>query len=122
MEAEVLWQRSGTQARWCENRALQTDSFLRKGWRKSRSRKQVSVPTTDIHAKADAFELPWHKDEFLLLCSDGLVNTVSDQEMLFEVLHDGDVNECLDHLLQISLQRGAPDNITAVLLLNEEGR
>ena len=76
----------------------------------------------DIHAKADAFELPWHKDEFLLLCSDGLVNTVSDQEMLFEVLHDGDVNECLDHLLQISLQRGAPDNITAVLLLNEEGR
>ena len=76
----------------------------------------------DIHAKADTFELPWHKDEFLLLCSDGLVNTVSDQEMLFEVLHDGDVNECLDHLLQISLQRGAPDNITAVLLLNEEGR
>lgn len=76
----------------------------------------------DIHAKADAFELPWHKDEFLLLCSDGLVNTVSDQEMLFEVLHDGDVNECLDHLLQISLQRGAPDNITAVLLLNGEGR
>ena len=79
----------------------------------------------DIHAKADAFELPWHKDEFLLLCSDGLVNTVSDQEMLFEVLYDGDVNgvnECLDHLLQISLQRGAPDNITAVLLLNEEGR
>lgn len=76
----------------------------------------------DIHAKADTFELPWHKDEFLLLCSDGLVNTVSDQEMLFEVLHDGDVNECLDHLLQISLQRGAPDNITAVLLLNGEGR
>ena len=72
--------------------------------------------------KADTFELPWHKDEFLLLCSDGLVNTVSDQEMLFEVLHDGDVNECLDHLLQISLQRGAPDNITAVLLLNGEGR
>lgn len=76
----------------------------------------------DIHAKADTFELKWHRDEFLLLCSDGLVNTVSDQEMLFEVLHDGDVNECLDHMLQISLQRGAPDNITAVLLLNGEGR
>lgn len=76
----------------------------------------------DINARADTFELPWKKDEFLLLCSDGLVNTVSDQEMLFEVLHDGDVNDCLDHLLQISLQRGAPDNITAVLLLNEEGR
>ena len=76
----------------------------------------------DINARADAFELPWQEDDFLLLCSDGLVNTVSDQEMLFEVLHDGDVNECLDHLLQISLQRGAPDNITAVLLLNGERR
>ena len=76
----------------------------------------------DIHAKADTFELPWHKDEFLLLCSDGLVNTVSDQEMLFEVLHDGDVDGCLEHLLQISLQRGAPDNVTAVLLLNDQER
>ena len=51
--------------------------------------------------------------------TDGLVNTVSDQEMLFEVLHDGDIESCLDHLLQISLRRGAPDNITAVLLMNE---
>ena len=76
----------------------------------------------DIQAKADIFELAWHRDEFLLLCTDGLVNTVSDQEMLFEVLHDGEVDECLDHMLQISLQRGAPDNITAVLLLNGEGR
>lgn len=76
----------------------------------------------DINAKADTFLLPWHKGEFLLLCSDGLVNTVSDQEMLFEVLHDGEVDQCLDKLLQISLQRGAPDNITAVLLLNEERR
>ena len=25
--------------------------------------------------------------EYLLLCSDGLVNTVTDQEMLFEVIH-----------------------------------
>ena len=47
------------------------------------------------------------------------MNTVSDQEMLFEVLHDGDIESCLDHLLQISLRRGAPDNITAVLLMNE---
>ena len=76
----------------------------------------------DINARADAFELSWQEDEFLLLCSDGLVNTVSDQEMLFEVLHDGDVDGCLEHLLQISLQRGAPDNVTAVLLLNDQER
>ena len=43
---------------------------------------------------------------------------VSDQEMLFEVLHDGDIESCLDHLMQISLRRGAPDNVTVVLLMN----
>ena len=46
------------------------------------------------------------------------MNTVSDQEMLFEVLHDGDIESCLDHLMQISLRRGAPDNVTVVLLMN----
>lgn len=72
----------------------------------------------DIQAQADSFAVPWQKGDFILLCTDGLVNTVSDQEMLFEVLHDGDVECCLEHLLQISLRRGAPDNITAVLLMN----
>ena len=72
----------------------------------------------DAQAQADTFSVPWRPGDFLLLCTDGLVNTVSDQEMLFEVLHDGEVESCLDHLVQISLERGAPDNITAVLLMN----
>ena len=72
----------------------------------------------NIQAQADTFSVPWKQRDCILLCTDGLVNTVSDQEMLFEVLHDGDIESCLDHLLQISLQRGAPDNITAVLLMN----
>ena len=77
---------------------------------------------TEPSVEGDIYLQKLHRDDCLLLCSDGLSNVMADQEMLFEVLHDGDVNECLDHLLQISLQRGAPDNITAVLLLNEEGR
>ena len=72
----------------------------------------------NIQAQVDTFSVPWKQRDCILLCTDGLVNTVSDQEMLFEVLHDGDIESCLDHLLQISLQRGAPDNITAVLLMN----
>ena len=52
----------------------------------------------DISADCDGYICPMNAGEYLLLCSDGLVNTVSDQEMLFEVLHDGDVNECLGHL------------------------
>ena len=54
--------------------------------------------------------------DFLLLCSDGLVETVTDQEMLFEVLHGGDLSTCMDRLLAISKANGASDNVTAVLM------
>ena len=69
-------------------------------------------------AQADTFSVEWKQGDFLLLCSDGLVNTVSDQEILFEVIHNGEPNDCLNRLLDLSRQRGAPDNVTAVLLMN----
>ena len=52
--------------------------------------------------------------EFLLLCTDGLVNTVTDEEIMREVLH-GDTNTCMERLLAISKSRGASDNVTVVL-------
>ena len=44
------------------------------------------------------------------------MNTVTDQEMLFEIVHGGDLDTCLDRLLHISKSQGAPDNVTAVLM------
>ena len=73
----------------------------------------------DMEAKADTFIVHWKKGEFLLLCTDGLVNTVSDQEMLFEVIHSGDLDGCLQRLLDVSRANGAPDNVTAVLIEHE---
>ena len=35
---------------------------------------------TEPGVAADAFPLKWQQGDFLLLCSDGLINTVSDQE------------------------------------------
>ena len=69
-------------------------------------------------AYPDTFPVAWKRGEFLLLCSDGLVNTVSDQEILFEVIHNGEPENCLQRLIALSLQRGAPDNVTAVLMMN----
>ena len=68
--------------------------------------------------QADTFPVQWRQGDFLLLCSDGLVNTVTDQEILFEVIHGGALEECLQRLLALSRQRGAPDNVTAILLMN----
>ena len=55
--------------------------------------------------------------ETLLLCTDGLVNTVTDEEMLREINRD-DPDTCTDRLLAISKSRGARDNVTAVLARN----
>ena len=72
----------------------------------------------DASVQADHFCVEWKRGDFLLLCSDGLINTVSDQEILFEVIHHGEPDTCLQRLLSLSRQRGAPDNVTAVLLMN----
>ena len=57
--------------------------------------------------------------DLLLLCSDGLVVTATDEEM-YEAVGRGDTpEESLEHLLELSKQRGAPDNVTAVLLYHE---
>lgn len=70
----------------------------------------------DIDAECDGYICPLAAGEFLLLCSDGLVNTVTDQEMLSVVLHGEGVEQSLERLLQIAREHGAPDNVTAVLL------
>ena len=54
--------------------------------------------------------------DILLLCSDGLSNVVSEQEILYEVIHGGEACTCCRRLLDIALHRGAPDNVTAVLI------
>lgn len=66
----------------------------------------------------DVFHQPLSPGDFLLLCSDGLSNVVSEQEILFEVLHGGPPESCCERLLEIALHRGAPDNVTVVLIQN----
>ena len=66
--------------------------------------------------KADLFEEPCVEGGYLLLCTDGLSNLVTDQEILYEVIHGGPQEDCCKRLLDTALQRGAPDNVTAILL------
>ena len=65
---------------------------------------------------ADCFRQSLLPGEYLLLCSDGLSNVVTDQEMLYEIIHGGEDDTCCQRLLDIALHRGAPDNVTAVLI------
>ena len=54
--------------------------------------------------------------ECLLLCTDGLSNLVDEQEILFEVVHGLNKQSSSQRLLEIAKKRGAPDNVTSVLI------
>ena len=71
---------------------------------------------TEAIAECDLFHLDLERGDFLLLCSDGLSNTIDEQEILFEVVHGAEKAHCCQQLLDISKNRGAPDNVTCVLV------
>lgn len=66
--------------------------------------------------KGDLFSKRMEPGSMLLLCSDGLSNELEEEELLFEAMHGDTQETCCQRLIDIALQRGARDNITAVLL------
>ena len=68
------------------------------------------------HVTADVFTPSVREGDFLLLCTDGLSNQMADQEILFEVIHGARADDCCQRLLEIAKERGAPDNVTSVLI------
>ena len=71
---------------------------------------------TESMVMCDIFHRKVSKGDYLLLCSDGLSNLMDDQEILFEVAHGQDKSKCCQRLLDIAKKRGAPDNVTSVLI------
>ena len=71
---------------------------------------------TEAVVECDLFHTTLERGDCLLLCSDGLSNMMSDQEILFEVVHGVDKQQCCQRLLDIAKNRGAPDNVTSILI------
>ena len=71
---------------------------------------------TESSVQCDLFQLDVERGEGLLLCSDGLCNMMDDQEILFEFIHGSDRQDCCRQLLEVAKNRGAPDNVTCVLV------
>ena len=72
---------------------------------------------TEPIVMCDLVHLDMSKGDYILLCSDGLSNMMDDQEILFEVVHGVNKKQCCKRLLNIAVGRGAPDNVTSVLVL-----
>ena len=74
-------------------------------------------PEPDI--ACDTYVVPLKRGDCLLLCTDGVTGTALDRELL-EIVHstpDGDA--ALARLLELARSRGAPDNVTAVLIRSD---
>ena len=71
---------------------------------------------TETEVTCDIYHCQLGKTDNVLLCSDGLSNLMSDQEILFEVVHGVNKNDCCQRLMKIANYRGSPDNVTVVLV------
>jgi len=71
---------------------------------------------TEEQVSCDIFHTDACRGDYFLLCTDGLSNMVDDQEILFEVAHGQGDAQCCERLLEIAKNRGAPDNVTSVLV------
>ena len=72
---------------------------------------------TEPTVESDLFVIRVERGDALLLSSDGLHNEVDEQEILFEVVHGVNNDNCCQRLLDIANMRGSPDNVTSVLVM-----
>lgn len=75
---------------------------------------------TERRVEVDFFEEPRRAGDRWLLCSDGLSGVVSDEEIA-AALSAPDEKAAADELMRIALTRGAPDNVTLIVLDDETG-
>ena len=73
------------------------------------------MQNVDVDVVRDSIE----PNDIFLLCSDGLYGLVSDAEIA-ERLSPSNLIEAADALVELSLERGAPDNVTAIAIAASE--
>ncbi len=70
--------------------------------------------------EVDILSLEIQKGDLYLLCSDGLHGALEEKEILRCALSDKDYEARLQDMIDIALERGGHDNITALLVVCEE--
>ena len=71
---------------------------------------------TEEVTQCDAFEVAFQRGDKLLLCTDGLVVTATDEDICRAVCSGKSSEQDLDELIALAKAQGAPDNVTVVLV------
>ena len=75
----------------------------------------------DVFVRSDIFECDAETDDVFLLCSDGLINAVPEEFVLSACRDSDDPETVCRTLIAAALERGARDNVTAVVLIYQKG-
>lgn len=94
-----------------------TEQEARRHPRKNVITRAVGVSETVV---PDFFEIEMGADDRLLLCSDGLYNMISDEELKDIALSDRSLDDKVEYLIDKANYYGGYDNIAAVLVENEQ--
>ena len=71
---------------------------------------------TELEVVVDIVTVSFHKDDYLLLCSDGLTNQISDEEIKDIICSKKPLEEKAQQMIELANQYGGEDNITLVLI------
>lgn len=69
----------------------------------------------EASVSSDLFDIKLSPGNRLLLCSDGLSNIVSAEELLMVSGNNQELEKACGALLELALKRGAPDNVSVLL-------
>lgn len=85
---------------------------------KEHPRKNVVLKAlgTEEQISADVETMSWEQGNKLLLCSDGLTDKVSDEELGELISSDNDLHEIGGNMIKLANDRGGEDNISIILI------
>ncbi|NBJ15677.1 MAG: Stp1/IreP family PP2C-type Ser/Thr phosphatase [Dehalobacter sp. 4CP] len=73
----------------------------------------------ELNIDVDCFQLKVQDGDVFLLCTDGFSNEISDQEIAAEFSEAKSWDDHLETLKNVVIERGAPDNFTAICCIVE---
>lgn len=81
-------------------------------------RKNVLTRSLGMQGKVevDVASHLWAPNDYILLCSDGLTNMVSEEDILTIILSEKPLNEKIDLLITTANEAGGADNITVLVI------
>lgn len=70
----------------------------------------------EARIKPEFFDVEIKGKEHVLLCSDGLTNMVSEDEINFEMMSPDDIKDRASRLVELANRHGGADNISAIVI------